>query len=288
MPASAGGRRERGGEGARGQDAGQALAVAARSRGCRRTGSTAALASRPASAKAGADGAPPTSERSACGRAHGPRPDAEAARRARPPRAPARRGSAWRRRRPARSRRGGSPPRAGWSRCAPATAAARSRSAARLARARWSSAATKKSSAAMVRAPRGAPQRELGAERHHHRRQLGRPDRRARGCRPACRACGSGHGRRRAWPGRSGGCARVSARSAPACAGGRGRRCAGRRRGRAITVASSATRLMSIRWPGRARRKLSMGMRLWPPARTLAPSPWRVSRPSASSTVAGS
>ena len=253
-----GGGRERGREGAGGQDPGQALAVGARWRGCRRT-------DRPRRWRAGRPRRRPSptarrprSERSASVTRTGRGPDAEAddARVAHASlRVEGQRGG------DAAQREVATPDRhlvQARSACAPATAEARSPSAARRAPSAVARAARKKSSAATVRRPRALPQREPGAQRHHHRRQLGggigmREAAAERAARADLR-----RGRRRAGPGRSGDSARESARSAPARAGGRGRRSAIRRRGRASTVASSATRLMSITWPGRARRKLSM------------------------------
>ena len=55
---------------------------------------------------------------------------------------------------------------------------------------------------------------------------------------------------------------------APPGRAGRARR-PGRRPRRRATSASSASRLMSTRWPGAASRMLSIGIRLWPPASTL-------------------
>ena len=133
----------------------------------------------------------------------------------------------------------------------------------------------------------GTPHGEPGAERHHHRRQLGggigvRENAAERAAR------GSGGGRRKAWPGQSTGSAHGSAASARARAGGPELRSGTRRRDPDSWWPAWPTRLMSITWPGRARRKSSMGTRLWPPARVRASSPWRARRPSASATVRGS
>ena len=133
----------------------------------------------------------------------------------------------------------------------------------------------------------GTPHGEPGAERHHHRRQLGgRIGVRENAAERAAR--GSGGGRRKAWPGQSTGSAHGSAASARARAGGPELRSGTRRRDPDSWWPARPTRLMSITWPGRARRKSSMGTRLWPPARVRASSPWRARRPSASATVRGS
>ena len=53
-----------------------------------------------------------------------------------------------------------------------------------------------------------------------------------------------------------------------------------------LTAASSGMRVISTKRPGCAKRRLSMGPSVWPPARTLAPGV-PLSAPSASATVAG-
>ena len=157
---------------------------------------------------------------------------------------------------------------------AAAAAEARSRPGSRRARSdAWSDSRRKKSSAATVRRPRGPTTRQLGVQAHGDGRQLGgrigvrqaAADRAARRGSPRGRPSRSPRPAAAArWPS-----ARVALDAWP---GGSWRRWPGRRRVRRRTPARRRGSGRSSRL-GRASRKFSSGIRLWPPARTLASAP---------------